>query len=81
MEENFTIEVLCLFCHSTLTADEDMEFESGDLIKCNSCGEMNDYDSVVEVAKEKAEKLHLTTQSGTYFAKSAKTCHSELPVN
>ncbi|VAW64815.1 hypothetical protein MNBD_GAMMA08-3 [hydrothermal vent metagenome] len=54
MEENFTIEVLCLFCHSTLTADEDMEFESGDLIKCNSCGEMNDYDSVVEVAKEKA---------------------------
>ena len=54
MEENFTIEVLCLFCHSTLTADEDIEFESGDLIKCNSCGEMNDYDSVVEVAKEKA---------------------------
>lgn len=52
MDEEFTIEALCLFCNAPLTADENMEFQSGDLIKCNSCGEMNDYDSVVEVAKE-----------------------------
>lgn len=53
MKDNFTIEALCLFCNAPLTADKNKEFHSGDLIKCNSCGEMNDYDSVVEVAKEK----------------------------
>ncbi|MDH5573711.1 MAG: hypothetical protein OEY89_18240 [Gammaproteobacteria bacterium] len=53
MDENFTIEALCLFCNSVLSSEESAEFNSGDLIKCNNCGEMNDYGSVVEVAKEK----------------------------
>ena len=53
MDDSFTIEALCLFCNTALTSEEGEESHSGDLIKCNNCGELNDYDSVVEVAKEK----------------------------
>ncbi len=52
--ENFTVELTCLFCNSVLSGDLDLEFKSGDLIKCQSCGQENDYDSLLEVAKEKA---------------------------
>lgn len=53
MDSEFKITALCLFCQAPLEADESAELESGDMIKCNSCGELNDYDSVIEVAKEK----------------------------
>ncbi|MEB3310899.1 MAG: hypothetical protein VKJ02_11755 [Snowella sp.] len=53
MDNNFRITLLCLFCDSALQGDENAEFKSGDMIKCVSCGELNDYDSVIEVAKEK----------------------------
>ena len=53
MDSDFKITALCLFCHAELQADENEEFNSGDMIKCDSCGELNDYDSVIEVAKEK----------------------------
>lgn len=48
-----SIELRCLFCDAVLQGPDDSEFESGDLIECLSCGEGNDYDSVIEVAKEK----------------------------
>jgi len=47
------ITLVCLFCGSPLQGAEDAEYASGDMIKCNECGEFNDYDSVIEVAKEK----------------------------
>ena len=47
------ITLVCLFCGSPLQGPEDAEYASGDMIKCNECGEFNDYDSVIEVAKEK----------------------------
>jgi len=53
MDSESKITALCLFCHAPLEAEEDKEFQSGDMIKCNACSELNDYDSVVEVAKEK----------------------------
>lgn len=53
-DESFTIEVKCLFCGSTLQGPEDAEYKSGDLIECHNCGESSDYDSLIEVAKEKA---------------------------
>jgi len=28
------------------------DFQSGDMIKCQNCGESNDYDSLFDVAKE-----------------------------
>lgn len=58
MDSEFKITILCLFCQSPLQADGKAEYNSGDMIKCNSCGELNDYDSLIEVAKEKGlEKI------------------------
>ena len=48
----FTVSLKCLFCGSVLEGPEDVEYVSGDMIKCTKCGEDNDYDSVLEVAKE-----------------------------
>ena len=71
MDSEFNIEVLCLFCGVPLQAEEDAEFESGDLIKCTSCGEMNDYDSVIEVAKEKGVEI-VKSQVGDELSKTVK---------
>jgi hypothetical protein len=53
MNKEFKIIILCLFCQKPLQAEEGVNFDSGDMIKCESCGELNDYDSLIEVAKEK----------------------------
>jgi hypothetical protein len=52
--ENFSVSLTCLFCSAILEGRQDATFKSGDLIPCSQCGESNDYDSVLEVAKEKA---------------------------
>ena len=49
---DFEVNLKCLFCGEVLEGPEDAEYRSGDLIKCAKCGEENDYDSVLEVAKE-----------------------------
>ena len=49
---DFTVSLKCLFCGGALEGPEDAEYQSGDLIKCTKCGEENDYDSVLEIAKE-----------------------------
>ncbi len=49
---NVSVSLKCLFCGEVLEGPEDVEYQSGDLIKCSKCGEENDYDSVLEVAKE-----------------------------
>lgn len=51
--EPIHITVVCLFCGADLKGPESANYSSGDLIKCQECGEHNDYDSVIEVAKEK----------------------------
>lgn len=57
MESNYTITVTCLFCEAALKREKEKEFKSGDLIKCSECGEMNDYDAVLDIAKEKGIKV------------------------
>jgi hypothetical protein len=47
------VPMICLFCGLPLQGPEDAEYSSGDLIECTECGEHNDYDSVLQVAKEK----------------------------
>ncbi len=54
--ENFTISLVCLFCNIELKDDISKEYKSGSLIHCHNCGEDNDYDSVIEEAKEKVIK-------------------------
>ena len=52
------ITLRCLFCKSDLTAEEGKFYQSGDMIECQKCSELNDYDSVMEVVKEEGmEKL------------------------
>lgn len=57
MDNSFTIEVLCLFCNSALKVEKGKEHSSGDMIRCSACGELNDYDSALDVAKEKGIEL------------------------
>ena len=52
-----TIPLKCLFCGSELEGPTDAKFNAGDLIKCLKCGEDNDYESVLEVAKEKGIEM------------------------
>ncbi|MFV8980676.1 hypothetical protein [Serratia fonticola] len=52
-----SISLKCLFCGSVLQGPSDSEFQSGDLIKCSNCGEENDFDSLMEVAKEEGLEM------------------------
>lgn len=48
-----SITINCLFCGMVLQVPENSAYSSGDMIKCQECGEQNDYDSLIEVAKHK----------------------------
>ncbi|AJJ54678.1 hypothetical protein BZ17_648 [Yersinia pseudotuberculosis IP 32953] len=51
------VSLHCLFCKSELKGPGDAKFQSGDLIECIACGEQNDFESVMAVAKEEGLKL------------------------
>lgn len=57
MDKQYSIEVVCLFCDASLKIEKGNAYESGDMIKCLDCGEFNDYDSVLDIAKEKGVAL------------------------
>lgn len=46
------VALKCLFCDEVLQGSVDAEYASGDLIECLACGEGNDFDSVIEIAKQ-----------------------------
>lgn len=73
MEEMTTLELRCLFCKSTefILPDEDYILESGDQVVCANCGNSNDYDSLMRVANEKAEKW-IEEQAKKEFEKISK---------
>ncbi|OYQ75964.1 hypothetical protein [Wohlfahrtiimonas chitiniclastica] len=54
MDKTLQISLKCLFCNQTLKGDVEQSYKltSGDLITCSECGELNDYDSVLEIAKK-----------------------------
>jgi len=64
-----TITLKCLFCDCDLKATEGKDFQSGDLLKCPSCKQDNDYDSLIAVAKEKG--MEELKQQVTLEAKKA----------
>ena len=70
-EKPYKIELECLFCDHVLSADENKEFQSGDLIICLNCNKGNDYDSIIEVAKEKGIEL-VKKDINEHFKKSFK---------
>jgi hypothetical protein len=54
--DDFTIELKCLFCDQNLIGVEGKEYACGDLIACSNCNKKNLYDSLLEVAIEKAKE-------------------------
>lgn len=56
MEHETTTELKCLFCTSTQfeLPSENYEPQSGDMLKCANCGRLNDYDSMMRIAKKAA---------------------------
>ena len=56
-DESFEVNLKCLFCDSELKVDTNKNFASGDMLICQNCGEGNDFDSLIEVAKEEGIAL------------------------
>lgn len=52
-EPDFYISLVCLFCDSPMNKDLRTKLSAGDQFECESCGESNDLNSVLDAAKEK----------------------------
>ena len=56
-DKNFTVELTCLFCGCVLQGDTEAEYVSGDMIECQDCHELNDYDALIDIASEKGKEV------------------------
>jgi hypothetical protein len=56
-DKSFTVELKCLFCDCSLEGDTEKEYVSGDMLECQNCHELNDYDALIDVAAEEGKKL------------------------
>jgi hypothetical protein len=75
MDNELSVDLLCLSCKQQLRGEKNKDYRSGDKIKCNSCGELNDYDRVIEVAQKTAAELIKAKAKGELtitFDKSSK---------
>lgn len=54
-DKEFHITLKCLFCGCDLKGDTEKKYQSGDMLKCQECGELNDYESLMEVAVEEGK--------------------------
>lgn len=57
MDKELSVDLLCLSCQQQLRGEKNKVYRSGDTIKCDSCGESNDYDQVIEAAQKAAIEL------------------------
>ena len=55
--KQFTIPLICLFCDCELQGSAEKEFSSGDMLECQECGELNDYDTLIDVAADEGKEL------------------------
>jgi hypothetical protein len=58
MEEKTTVKMQCVFCFAS---DFEVPYKgytphSGEMIRCANCGRLNDYDSLVRIAKRKGKE-------------------------
>jgi hypothetical protein len=58
-DSEFQISLKCLFCGCDLKGDTEKKPTSGDMLKCQDCGELNDYDSLLEIAIEEGKALEI----------------------
>ena len=56
-DKSFTVELKCLFCDCPLEGDTEKEYVSGDMLECQNCHELNDYDALIDVAAEDGKEL------------------------
>ena len=56
-DKSFTVELKCLFCDCPLEGDTEKEYVSGDMLECQNCHELNDYDALIDVAAEEGKEL------------------------
>jgi len=56
-DKTFTVSLKCLFCGCPLEGDTNKEYSSGDMLKCQNCEELNDYDALMDVAADEGESL------------------------
>ncbi len=55
-DKTFQISLKCLFCDCELQGKTEEKYVPGDMIKCQKCGELNDYDALMDVAIEEGKK-------------------------
>ncbi len=56
-DKTFTVELKCLFCDCPLQGDTEKEYSSGDMLECQNCHELNDYDALIDVAADEGQAL------------------------
>lgn len=56
-DKSFTVNLKCLFCDCPLEGDTSKEYSSGDMIKCQNCEELNDYDALIDVAADEGKSI------------------------
>ena len=56
-DKSFTVDLKCFFCDCPLEGDAEKEYISGDMLECQNCHELNDYDALIDVAAEEGKEL------------------------
>ena len=56
-DKSFTVNLKCLFCDSPLKVDTEKKYASGDMLKCQNCEELNDYDALIDVATDEGKTI------------------------
>jgi hypothetical protein len=64
MEQEISVDLLCLHCQGQLRGETGKTYRPGDTIRCDSCGELNDYERVIEIAREKVAELIRSRAAG-----------------
>lgn len=75
MNDEISVDLLCQFCNQQLRGEQGRTYGSGDKVKCDACGKLNDYDSLIEVAqKAVAERVRerIGDQTEITFDKSSE---------
>ena len=57
MDNEISVDLLCRFCNQQLRGEKGKTYQSGDKVKCDACGKLNDYDGVIEAAQQAVAEL------------------------
>jgi hypothetical protein len=55
--KQFKVSLKCLFCDCELQGNTEKEFSSGDMLECQECGELNDYNALIDVAADEGKEI------------------------